>query len=86
MDIAVIRNIVAVIFSRRRVKWKQPDGGNPEVFKVIEFFHQSSEVPHTVRVDVFERLHMELINDRILVPVRIVFQFLEIFGHSGALT
>ena len=72
MDAREVGNVVAVIAQRERVERQQPHGSHAEVGDVVELLRQPGEVAHAVAREVVERLHMELVDDRVLVPVRIV--------------
>ncbi len=72
MHIAVVGDIVAVVFQRRRIKRQQPYRIHPQALDVVELFRQALEVADAVAVAVAKRLHMDLVDDRVLVPQRIV--------------
>ena len=72
MDRAVIRNIVAVIAQRRRKERHQPESINAELLQVIQFLSESAEIPDAVPRTVIERTDVNLIDDRVLVPERVL--------------
>jgi len=70
VDLAVIRDVVAVVAQRRGVEGQQPDGGDAELLDVVELLDQAPEVADPVAVAVSERPHMALVEDGVFVPVR----------------
>ena len=74
MHIEIIGDIVAVVPERRRIKGKKPDGSDSEVFEIIEFPREPLRSPDAVATAVKERLDVEFINNRVLIPERIVSQ------------
>ena len=72
MDVAVIGDVVTVVLERRRVEGQQPDRVHPQLADVVELRGEALEVTDAVVVRVEERLDVQLIDDRVLVPERIV--------------
>ena len=72
MHRAVFADVVSVIEPRRRIERQQPDRVDAELDDVIELHHQPGEVSDAVIVGVEERLDVHLVDDRVLVPERIV--------------
>ena len=56
---------------RRRIERQQPDRVDAEVLDVVELLRQPAEVADAVVVGVEERLDVQLVDDRVLVPVDI---------------
>jgi hypothetical protein len=74
MHAAVFRDVVAVVAPRRGIERQQPDRGDAEVDDVVELRYQSQEVADAVVVGVEKRLHVQLIDDRVLVPQQVIDQ------------
>jgi hypothetical protein len=72
VDLLVRRDVVAVVFQRRRVEGEQPEAGDAERLDVVELVHQPAEVAVAVAVAVPERLDVRLVDHRVLVPERVV--------------
>src|SRR5207244_8659102 len=62
------------------VEGQQPDGGDAQPRDVVERLDQAGEVADAVRVGVAEGSHVQLVDDRVLVPGRDLVLTLE---HSG---
>src|SRR5215471_345897 len=74
MDVRVICDVVSVVFERRRIEGKKPDGRNAEVLQIIEFLGKPGEIAYSVIIAVEECANMKFVDDRVLVPERIVFE------------
>ncbi len=74
VDVGVVRNVIAVIASRRRVEGQQPDRVDAKVLQVGELFEQPAKVAAAVAVAVLESAHVQLVDQRVLVPERIVVE------------
>ena len=72
IDVAVIRDVIPVIAQRRRVERQQPQCRDTEFLKIVELSGQPREVADAVIVGIEEGLHVELIDDGILVPEAVV--------------
>ena len=70
----VVGDVVAVVLQRRRVEGQEPDGRDPQVLQVIELLVQSLEVSVPITEAVGESANVNLVEDGILVPERIVFR------------
>ena len=68
MNVAIVANVITVIQSRRRIEWQKPDGVDAEIADVVELGYQSREIADAIVVTVKERSHVQLIDDRVLVP------------------
>ena len=68
----VIGDVITVIATWRRIERQQPDGVDAELGNVIELGDQAREVSDAVVVGIEVRLHVNLVNHRILVPERVV--------------
>ena len=72
MHRAVVGDVVAVVAPRRGIERQQPDRVDAELGDVVELRHQAGEIADAVIVGIEERLDVQLIDDRVLVPERIV--------------
>ena len=72
MDGAVFGDVVAVVEARRRIEGQQPERVDAELGDVVELGDQAGEVADAVIVGIEERLDVQLVDDRVLVPERIV--------------
>ena len=72
MDVEVVRDVVAVVAQRRRVHRQQPDAIDAQLLQVIEPGQEPREVTHAVRVGVGIGLDVQLVEDRVLEPERVV--------------
>ncbi len=71
MDVLVVGDVVAVVAQRRRVERQQPQRRDAEILQVVELAPQALEIADAVIGGVEERLDVQLIDDRVLVPLRI---------------
>ena len=71
IDVVIIGDVVAVIAQRRGIKGQKPDGGDAQFLEIIELLDQAAEIADAVAVAVVERLDVQLVDDRVLVPERI---------------
>src|SRR4051812_41583639 len=71
VDRLVRRDVVAVVLERRWIEWQQPDAGGTELLNVVELLDHTAEVAEAVAIGVAERLDVQLIDDRVLVPERV---------------
>ena len=76
MHAAVVADVVAVVEPRRRIERQQPDRVDAEIGDVVELGDQAGEIADAVVVGVKERFDVQLIDDRVLVP-------LPVLGQSG---
>ena len=74
VDVGVVGDVVAVVTHRRRVEGKQPDGVDAKLLQVRQLLDQAAKVAAAVAVAVVERAHMHLVDERVLVPERIVVE------------
>src|SRR5882724_1572589 len=82
INIKIIGDVVAVVAQRGRIKWQQPDCGDPQLLKVIQLFDQAAEITHPVAVAIAESLNVQLVDDRVLVPKRIDNSVICPLGHA----
>jgi hypothetical protein len=72
VDARVVGDVVAVVAQRRGVERQQPQGGDPEVGEVVELAREPTEVADAVAVGVGEGTHVQLVDDGVLEPQRVV--------------
>ena len=83
VDVGVVGDVVAVVAHRRRVERQQPHRADTQVLQVGQLLDQAAEVAAAVAVAVHERAHVQLVDERVLVPERVVVE-LEGFGLALA--
>jgi hypothetical protein len=64
----VVCNIVSIVAEWRRIKGEKPQGGNAKPLEIIELFSQALKIADAVIITIAKGSHMELVNDRILIP------------------
>ncbi len=69
VDAVEVGDVVAVVLQRRGVHRQDPQAVDAELPHVVELRGQAGEVADAVAVGVEERLHVNLVEDRVLVPV-----------------
>jgi hypothetical protein len=72
MDVVVVGDVVSIVTQRRRVERQQPDRVDTQVADVIELLRESLEVADAVVVRVEVGLDVELVDDDVLVPERVL--------------
>ncbi|MEJ1968368.1 MAG: hypothetical protein WDN03_06990 [Rhizomicrobium sp.] len=75
MDAAIVRDVVAVVAPGRWIKRQEPDRSDAQFGEIVELVYQALKIADAVIVGIGERLDMELVDDRVLVPERIVGTF-----------
>src|ERR1700739_1487611 len=71
VDVGVVGDIVAVVAQGRRKERKQPETCDAEFLQVIQLRQEAWKVADAVVVRVGKGAHVNLIDDRVLVPQRI---------------
>ena len=71
IDAAVVGDVVAVVPERRGVERHHPDRRDAEVLDVIELPGDAFEIADAVVVRIEERLDVQLIEQRVAVPLRV---------------
>src|SRR5690348_4720963 len=66
---AVVRDVIAIIAQRGWIEWEQPDCVHSQFVQVVEFLLKASKVAYAVSIAVVESSHVQLINDRVFVPI-----------------
>ena len=74
MNRFVAGDVITVVPERRRKERHQPNCVCAEFLHVIQFLCETVEIANTIAVAVIERAHMDLINDRVLVPTLFALQ------------
>ena len=82
VDAHVAGDVVAVVLQRRGVEGQEPERGDPQVVEVVQLRGQAAEVAHAVALAVVERADVQLVDDRVLVPVPLVGGGSGRAGHS----
>ena len=82
IDVAIIGDVVAVIALGRRIERQQPDGGDPQLLKIVQLSHQTAEVTHPIAVAVAKSLDVQLVDDGVLVPKRIDRCIIRLLCHA----
>ena len=82
MDVHVIGDVVAVVAQRRGKKRQQPQAGDAQVLQIIELLNQAREIADAVVVAVGESAHVQLVDDRVLVPQGIRRAAWTLHGHA----
>src|ERR1700694_775903 len=72
IHVRVVRDVVAVVPQRRGIKGQQPDRVDAEVLQVRKLFHKTAEVATAIAIAVAEGADVELVDEGVLVPERIV--------------
>ena len=72
MNVPVIRDVVAVVFERRREERQQPEARDAEILQVVELTRQPVEVTNPIVVAVEERFDVSFVDDRVLEQERVV--------------
>ena len=70
----IVGDIVSVIAQRGREEWHQPQGCDAKVLQVIQFLGEPAKISDAVRIAVVEGPNVDLIDDRVLVPERVLGQ------------
>src|SRR5262249_51559025 len=83
MDGGVFRDVVAVVEPRRGIEGQQPDRIDAQIGDVVELGDQAGEVADAVVVGIEERLDVQLIDDGVLVPQRVLGDGQFRFGKRG---
>ena len=72
MHVSVIGDVVSVVLARRSADGEQPERVDAEVLEIVEPGGEPAEVADAVAVRIHERPHAQLVDDGVLVPLRIV--------------
>ena len=71
IDVAIIGDVVAVIAAGRGIERQQPDRVDPEILDVIQLLDDAAEIADAVVVAVEKGADVQLVDDRVFVPVRV---------------
>ena len=85
IDVAVIGDVVAIVAEWRWIERLDPDSRDAERLDVVQLLRQPAEVTDAVVVAVEESANVQLVDDRIAVPRRVVDLLLCVDrGRGGA--
>ncbi len=84
VDVEIVGDVIAVVKQRRWVERQQPQGGHPQIADVVQLPDQALEVADAVAGAVVKRFHVQLVDDRVFVPERLIGLCLRI-RHVGLL-
>ena len=84
MDRIEVRDVVAAVPERRRIHRQQPDAVDPEPLQEVELVDQPAEVSGAVVVAVEEAADVDLVEDRVLEPERILLEPVAGLAHRGS--
>src|SRR5690606_13824418 len=65
----IISNIISVVFQRRRIKWKDPDGRNPQALQIIQFLKQPFKIANPIPIAVAKCFDMQFVDYSIFIPM-----------------
>ena len=74
VDARVVGNVVAVVAQGGGIKRQQPESRDPKILEIIQALGQAAKIPDPVPVAVGKAANVDLINDGIFVPERIVLE------------
>src|SRR5262249_2667967 len=74
VHVHVVRDVVAVVPQRRGVEGQQPDGRDPQVAEIVELLAEPSEIADAVPGAVVEGPDVQLVDDGVPIPERVVVQ------------
>ena len=69
MNPVEVRDVVTVVPQRRRIHRQDPQTVHPQLTHVIQLRRQPRKIPDPIAVPIKKRLHMHLIENRVLIPV-----------------
>src|SRR5215203_4677990 len=72
VDVLVVRDVVSIVSERRWIEGQQPYTVDPQALEIRKLLGQAGKVADSVVVAVEERADMDLVDDRVLVPERIL--------------
>ena len=71
VDAPIVGDVVTIVAERRGVERQEPEAGHPQILEVVELLHQAREVADPVVVAVEEGLDVDLVDNRIAIPLRV---------------
>ena len=63
-----------------------PDGVGAKLLQIVQFLSQTSKIANAIAIAVIKRPHMDLINDCIFVPLRVLRQCQATFSLRAAVS
>ncbi len=74
IDVAVVRNVVAVVAAGGGIERQQPERRDAEILQIVELFGQPREIADSVAVAVGKGLDVQLVDDGVLEPELVVIE------------
>jgi hypothetical protein len=71
VNLAVVRDVVAVVAQGRRKEGEEPEAGDAERLDVFELVDQPRKVTDAIVIRVVEGLDRQFVDDGLLIPVRL---------------
>ena len=68
----IVCNVIPIVFHGRRINGHQPDAGNPEVLKIIQFPGKAAQIPQPVVAAVLKSADRYFVKNSVFVPKIIV--------------
>ena len=72
VDVAVVVDVVAAVGQRRGVEGAQPHGVDAELAQVVDLARDAAQVADAVAVRVGEAARVDLVDDRLPPPCRVL--------------
>ena len=70
IDRPIVGDVVAIVAQRRGIEGQKPDRRDAQLLDIVETRKKACEIADPVAIGVDEGLDMQLVDDRVLVPVR----------------
>ena len=84
VDRAVVRDVVAVVAQGGAEERQEPEAVDAQLLEMAELAGEPDEVADAVVVAVLERADVQLVEDRVLVPERVLVAHVSLAGCTGA--
>ena len=68
--LVIIRHIISRILKRTFIKRRKPNRRDPQALNIWKLFNNTGQIPNPIVIRIFERLRINLINNRIFQPFR----------------
>jgi hypothetical protein len=80
VNVAIVGDVIAVVPERRRTEGQQPDRRDAEILDVIQLPGQTAKITDAVVVAVVVGADMDFVDNRLLVPERIILRAEDVLG------